>query len=134
MCSYPSSNYSLPHWGFAFSCYVQCPCMDLLSPESDKHNSTFIPRICFRVYQHITRFTVYFRLPLNENKQCQLCESSTYSIIDTKIYTKKEIVMMQSSIVDNHQQFYISTIKNLVFHLPHVKILVKNHYANTRQD
>ena len=132
ICTYPSSNYALPHWIFVLRCCVQCPWIDHPSPESDKHNSTFIPRICFRVYQHITRFTVYFRLPLNENKQCQLCESSTYSIINAKHYTIKELVAIDTSIVDFRQQFYIPAMHNISFHLQHVHILVTRHYVNTR--
>ena len=45
----------------------------------------------------------------------------------TKIYTRKELVMMETSISDFHTSFYIPSIHKLAFHLPHVRILGKNH-------
>ena len=33
------------------------------------------------MYQHIAFYTVHDKRPLNENKQCQFCETSTDSIL-----------------------------------------------------
>ena len=45
----------------------------------------------------------------------------------TKIYTRKELVMMETTISDFHTSFYIPAIHKLAFHLPHVRILGTNH-------
>ena len=94
ICAYTSSNYVLPHWKCFFSCYSQCLCMDLPSPESDQQNSNISSTIPFHVYQHIENCIVYGRRPISENNQCQLCETSTDSIITEKNYTRKEIFTM----------------------------------------
>ena len=39
--------------------------------------------------------------------------------------------MMEKSIVDFHQKFYIPAIYKLSLNLPHVKIILNNHCGNT---
>ena len=43
----------------------------------------------------------------NENKQNPLCEASTDENFTAEIFTIKELVIMESSIVDFRQDFYI---------------------------
>ena len=45
----------------------------------------------------------------------------------TKIYTRKELVMMETTISEFNTSFYIPSIQNMAFHLPHVRILGTNH-------
>ena len=42
--------------------------------------------------------------------------------------------MVESSIVDFCQDFYIPEIHKLAFHLPYVRILITNQFGNTLQD
>ena len=42
--------------------------------------------------------------------------------------------MMETSISDFHTSLYILEIKNLVFHLPHVRIIWTNHCNNTLRE
>ena len=58
-------------------------------------------------------------------------ESSSYEL--RKIYTRKELVMMETTISDFHTSFYIPAIPKLAFHLPHVRILGINHYDEMRR-
>ena len=41
--------------------------------------------------------------------------------------------MMEKTIFDFHTKFYIPAIQNLVFHLPHVRILGTNHCGEIRR-
>ena len=41
---------------------------------------------------------------------------------------------MESSIVEFHQDFFITEIKSLAFHLSHVRIIGMHHCGNTRQE
>ena len=75
----------------------------------------------------MARCTVHGIFPINENKLCQFCEVSTYIIETGKLYTGKEIFMMESPIVDFHQGFYIHAIQKLAFHLTHVRIIGTHH-------
>ena len=74
------------------------------------------------------------RHSFNENKQFPLFEDSTDAIVNAKRYTIKHIVMMESSIVEFHQVFYIPAIQKLAFHLPHLCIIGTNHCGNTYQE
>ena len=91
ICAYPSSNFALPHWKCVLFCCAKFPRIDLLSLKLYQHNSHVSPTICFHVYKQIAHCTVHGRLPFNDNKKFQFCETSSYSIITTNIYLRKEI-------------------------------------------
>ena len=56
------------------------------------------------------------------------------SLPDTyKIYTRKELVMMDKTISDFHTSFYILAIQKLAFHLPHVLILGTSNCGEMRR-
>ena len=63
-----------------------------------------------------------------------MCDTYTDSIIGEKIYTRKELIVMESSVVEFNQDFYIPAIQNLAFHLPHVFILGAHHFGNMHQE
>ena len=77
-------------------CFTQCPHIDITSTESDQNNSYVITTINFHVYHLIALYTVHGRRPFNENKQCQLCEAPSDSIVNAKQYTIKEVVIMET--------------------------------------
>ena len=56
-----------------------------------------------------------------------MCKQESSSDKSTKIYTRKELVMMETTISDFNTSLYIPAIKKLDFHLPHVRILGTNH-------
>ena len=61
-----------------------------------------------------------------------MCKQKYSPDKSTKIYTRKELVMMETYISDFHTRFYIPAIHKLAFHLPHVRILGKNHCGELR--
>ena len=62
-----------------------------------------------------------------------MCKQESSPDKSTKIYTRKELVMMEKTISCFHTNFYIPAIQNLAFHLPHVRILGKNHCGELRR-
>ena len=56
-----------------------------------------------------------------------MCKQESLPDKSTKIYTRKEFVMMETTISDFHTSFYIPAIQKLAFHLPHVRIIGTNH-------
>ena len=62
-----------------------------------------------------------------------MCEQESLPDKSTKIYTRKELVMMEKKIYYFHTSFYITSIQNLAFHLPHVRILGTNHCGEMRR-
>ena len=61
-----------------------------------------------------------------------MCKQESSPDKYTKIYTKKEIVMMETTISDFGTSFYIPAIQKLAFYLPHVRILGTNHCGEMR--
>ena len=62
-----------------------------------------------------------------------MCKQKSLPDKSSKIYTRKELVMMETSISDFHTCFYIPAIHKLAFHLPHVRILGKNRCGELQQ-
>ena len=62
-----------------------------------------------------------------------MCKQEYSSDNSTKIYTRKELVMTETTIYDFHNSFYIPDIQKLAFHLPHVRILGTNHCGAMRR-
>ena len=56
-----------------------------------------------------------------------MCEQESLPDKSKNIYTRKELVMMETTISDFRTSFYIPAIQKLAFHLPHVHILGTNH-------
>ena len=50
-----------------------------------------------------------------------------------KIYTRKEVVIMETTISNFHTSFYIPAIQKLAFRLPHLCILGTNHCGELRR-
>ena len=59
---------------------------------------------------------------------------NTANVLLAKLFTRKDLFIMETSIADFHSSFYIPTIKKLAFHLPCVRILGSNHHGNTQRE
>ena len=70
---------------------------------------------------------------LKDKNICSMCKQESSPDKSTKIYTRKELVMMETSISYFHTSFYIPAIHKLAFHLPHVRILGTNHCGELRR-
>ena len=62
-----------------------------------------------------------------------MCKQESLPDKSTKIYTRKELVMMETTISDFHTSFYIPAIQKLSFYLPHARILGTNHCGEIRR-
>ena len=62
-----------------------------------------------------------------------MCEQGYLPCSSTKINTRKDLVMMETTISDFHTNFYIPAIQKLAFNLPHVRILGANHCVKLRR-
>ena len=78
-------------------------------------NEETTPSIRFHIYHSIARCTTYGRTPLKDNKICYMCKQESLPDKYTKIYTRKEIVIMEKNIyVLFHQTFYFEHFR---FHI-----------------
>ena len=62
-----------------------------------------------------------------------MCEQEYLPDKSTKIYNRKEILMMETAISEFHIRCYIPAIQKLAFHLTHVRILGTNHCGAMRR-
>ena len=62
-----------------------------------------------------------------------MCKQESSPDKYTKIYTRKELVMMETTISLFLTSFYIPDIQKLAFRLPHVRILGTNHCGEVRR-
>ena len=107
MCAYPPYQHALSHWKCVLVCCSNLPHIDILDQYSDRRNSNASPSINFHFYHLIARCTVRERQPLDEKKICSLCLQDLDNVTHAKIYTRKELVMMETYISDFHKSFYI---------------------------
>ena len=64
---------------------------------------------------------------MKEKKIYYMCEQESSPNKSTKIYTRRELVIMETTISGFRTSFYIPAIQKLAFHIPHVRILGTNH-------
>ena len=133
MFVYPQSDHALPHWKFVMQCCAKCPSINTPDQETDDQYSNTSPSICFHIYHIIARCPTHGRLPLTDKKMYCKCKQDSASEQSTKIYTRKEIVMMETTISIFYTSFYIPAIQKLEFHIPHVQILVTNYCGDSRR-
>ena len=62
-----------------------------------------------------------------------MCKKESPSDESTKIYTRKDIVVMETTIFDFHTSFYILAIQKLAFHLPPVHKLGEKYCGKMRR-
>ena len=132
MCTYPQSDNAFPHWEYLLICCVKHQCVNIPEQETyDKYSDT-TPSIRFYIYYLIARCAVHGRLPLNDKGNFRMCKQYYVSEQSTKIYTRKALVMMETTISNFCKNFYIPEIQKFAFHLPHVRILGTNHCGESR--
>ena len=98
MCTYPQSGHAIPHWKYVLRCCAKCPCVNIPDQETTKKHEETTPSIRFHIYHIIGRCTDHGRTPLKEKKICYICEQESLTDSSTKIYTRKELVMMETTI------------------------------------
>ena len=112
---------------------VFCGAVNIPDQETTKNHEETTPYIRFHIYHIIGRCAIHGRILLRDKNICSMCKQEYSPDKSTKIYTRKELVMMETTIYDFHTSFYIPSIQKLAFHLPHVRILRTNHCGELRQ-
>ena len=107
ICSYSQSDHVLLHSNCILRCWTQCPIINIPDQErNDKHPNPS-PSISFQIYHLISRCTKNGRLLLTDNKICRECQQNTASGQLTKIYTRKELLMTETTISNFCTSFFI---------------------------
>ena len=133
MYAYLQSDNALTHWKCVLQFCAKCTSVNIPDQETDDQYSNTSPSIRFHIYHIIAHCTTHGRIPLNDKKICCKCKQYSVSEKSIKIYTRKELAMMETTISNFHTILYIPEIQKLAFHIPHVQILGINHCGKSRQ-
>ena len=131
MCTYSQSDHALPHWKCVLRCCAKCTSINIHDQETDYQYPNTSPSIRFHLNHLIASCTKHVRLPLTDNKSCLKFQQDYASGKSPKIYTRKDVVIMETTISNFHTSFYIPEIHKLKFHIPHVQILDTNHCGDS---
>ena len=115
MCTYPQYDHALPYWKCVLRWCAKCPCINLPDQETDNQYSDTTPYIRFHIYHSIGRCTAHGIITLKYINICYMCKQESSSEKSTKIYTRKEIVMIETKNSNFHTNLYIPAIQNLAF-------------------
>ena len=126
MCTYPQSDNALPRWKCVLRYCADCPCINITYQETTKKHEEKTPSIRFHIYHIIGCCTTHRRISLKDKSICYMCKQESLPDKSTKIYTRKDLVMMETTISNFHNSFYVPAIHKLDFHMPHVRILGTN--------
>ena len=109
MCAYSQSYHALPHCKCVSRCRAKCPSINILDQETDDQYHNTIPSISFHIYHLIVSCTKHGRLPLTDNISCCKCQQDTFKVQSTKIYTRKELLMTETTISKFSYKFLYSS-------------------------
>ena len=106
ICVYPQSDHSLPHYKCVMQCCDKFPSINLPDQVIDDQYHNTIPSISFHMYHIIALCTTHGKLLLTDKEIVHKCKQDTASYQSTKIYTRKELVTMETNIYNFHTNFY----------------------------
>ena len=132
MCAYPQSDRLLPHCKCVLRCCAKFPSVNLPVQEIYDQYSKTSTSIRFHIYHIIAFCTTHEKSSIKWQKN-PMCKRDSASEKSTKIYTRWELVVMETTISNFHTSFYIPEIQKLAFLIPHVQILGTNHCVNSGQ-
>ena len=81
-------------------CCTKYPSIDIPDQETDDQYPDTSPAISFRIYHIIARCKKRGRIPLTAKKKFRKCQHDTASVQSIKVYTRKELLMMETTISD----------------------------------
>ena len=102
MCACLNSDHALPQWKCFMRCCSKCPSINLPDQETDDQYFNTSPSIRFHIYHVIAHCTENGSILLNDRKICCKCKYHSASEQSTKIYTRKELVTMETKIYNFH--------------------------------
>ena len=98
MCPCPSKHHGLPHWKCVLSCYEKCPGISIPRQETNTDATNTSSTISFHVYRHVSLCNVNGIRLYKEQTICSMCYTDIISVTPGKVYTRKEIVLLETLI------------------------------------
>ena len=126
MCAYPPSQHILPHLKCVLRCCSNCPRIYIPHQESGRNYFNAYPSIRFHIYHLIAQCTFHGRLPLDEKNFFPCVFQYPCTVTPAKLYTRKELIMMETSNADFHTSFIFQKYKisHFAFHTYIFQVLI----------
>ena len=124
ICAYSQSDHELLHWKCVLRCCAKCSSINITDKDTDDNNPNPSPSIRFKIYHMIACCTKHGRLTLTEQKSCCKCQQDTDSGQPTKIYNRKELVMMETTTSNFHTSFLFQKYRSW-----HFKFLIYKYWV-----
>ena len=134
MSPFTSKYHGMPHWKWVLRCCDKCPSIVLPSQEENKDTTNTCPTIRFNVYRNVSFFNIHGRRQYHKGTTCSFFSTVLRSDRTAKVYTWNKLLLLETSITKFHENYYISAIQKLAFHLPHVRILITHHCGKERRE
>ena len=108
-------------------CWFKCPSTVTPSQTENKDTTDTCPKKCLCVYKYIPHFTVDGIHPYKNGQHVQ-CDPQLLALIQlNKVYTRTELVLLETSIAEYHKKVYMPAIQKMEFYFPYLRILVTHH-------
>ena len=114
MYAYPQSDHALPNWKCVIQYCAKFLRINLPGQETNNQYSNTSTSIRFHIYHIISHCTTHCRLLLNYTKSFRKWKHDYASEESTRIYTRKEIVMMETNISNFHTSFILEMVVSII--------------------
>ena len=96
MCPCPSKNHRITHCKCVLKYFKQIPSLSIPRLETNKYETNICSTIIFHVYRNLSYFTMHGQRPQKEHTTCYLCSTDASSVNHSKIYMRKEFVLIET--------------------------------------
>ena len=111
MCTCTSKHHELLHWKCVLYCCDKWPSIVIPSHEANKDTTNTCLTIIFHVYHNVLHCNMHGLPTYYKQTTCSFYYKMTISYRTEKVYTKKELVLLETSIPEFQESFHISEIK-----------------------
>ena len=115
MCLFPSKHHGISHCKCVLRCCDTLSGIVIPTQEENIYTTNTCPTIRLHVYQNISHRTFDSRRQYEERTTCTMCSTVPSSDTDAKVYTRKDLVLLVTPIIEFHKKFYIPEIQNWLF-------------------
>ena len=102
----------MPHWKCVLWFCEKSPSINILHQETNKDTTNMCSKISFHVYRNLSRCNVHGIRPYEERTICSMCSTDLSSITPIKLYTQKELVLLETLISQFHKNDILQKFKN----------------------
>ena len=110
MCPCTNEHHGPPHQKFLLRCCDNWPSIILPSQEVNKDTTNMCLTIWFYIYHNVLRCTVHGRHTYHKLTTFSLCSTAMSSDKTSKVYTRKELVLIERSITEFHGKIFATCL------------------------